>query len=110
MRIVFALEMSMPLSMMVVATSTSYDPSMNRAMMSSSSFAFHLAMANADAGVWYQALNHAGHFLDVAHAVVDEVGLAASADFVGDGVADDLFVEARDDGVHGMPVGWRRAG
>ena len=67
--------------------------------------ALHLAMSNPDSYVGAQALNHARHFLDVAHAVVHEVRLSATADFVGDRVTDDFFVEAADDGVHRMPVG-----
>ena len=72
-------------------------------------FAFHLAVADANACVGNEALNHARDFLDVAHTVVDEVHLASAAEFVGDGVSDHFFVEARDDGVDGVPVGWRRA-
>ena len=67
--------------------------------------AFHLAVADADARVGNEALNHARHFLDVADAVVHEVSLPAPAELVGDGVPDDFFVEARDDRVDGVPVG-----
>ena len=72
-------------------------------------FALHLAVADANARVGHEALDHARDFLDVAHAVVDEVRLASTAEFVGDGITDDFFVEARDDGVDGVPVGRRGA-
>ena len=71
--------------------------------------AVHLAVADANARVGHQPLDHARHFLDVAHPVVDEVGLASPAQFVGDGVADGLLVEAGQDGVHRVAVGRRRA-
>ena len=69
--------------------------------------AVHLAVARGDAGVWNESLQQAGHFAEVLDAVVDDVNLAAAAEFVGDGVAQALFVEADEVGVDRLAVGGR---
>ena len=67
----------------------------------------HLAVARGNARIGNQALQHSGHLAEVLNAVVDDKDLAASANFIGDGVSQAFFVEAHQVGINGLAVGGR---
>src|SRR5579884_2018584 len=64
----------------------------------------HLSVAYAYAAVRQQLLNHGCTHEDGVHAVVHEIHLAAAAELLVDGAADQLRIEWGDDGVNGEAV------
>ena len=96
MKMVLALGMSRPLSMMVVATrmSASLRTKLTIACSSSSSCIWPWPTTICASGTIDCISSAIG--VDVVHAVVDEVDLPIAVEFAQDGVADELLVEADD--------------
>src|SRR5690606_30820641 len=69
---------------------------------------FHLPVSRSDAHVRHDESQHRGDLVDGLHPIVDEENLASAADFVQDGVADEVLVEGVDLRFDGLPVRRRR--
>ncbi len=108
MKIVLALGMSRPLSMIVVASSMS-----NLRPMKST-----ITRSSSPSGIWpwpmtqirlgHDPLQPLSDQLDVVDAVVDEINLPAAVQLAHDGVADQLLVPAADARLDGQPIFGRR--
>ena len=64
-------------------------------------------MTNAHIYPRTKALHHAGHFMNVLHAVVYEIYLSAPLHLIGNGITDDLFIQTNDLSIYRLTVGWR---
>ena len=96
---VLACGMSMPDSMMLVATSTSASPRRNASIRSSSSLLVELAVGDLEAHARAQAAQALGRLVDRLDAVVDEERLAAALLLAHDRLLDELLVVVADVGL-----------
>ena len=94
MKMVFALGMSSPLSMIVVASSMSY---FWLTKFEHHVFEFvlgHLAVGDADGRLGHDLPQACGENVNILHAIVNEENLPAAIQFPQHGVADQLGIEA----------------
>ena len=97
MMMVFARGMSRPLSMIAVATSTSYSPATKSSMVCSSVSSSSLPVGDGDARARHERLQARRALVDALDAVVDVEHLAAARELLLDGVRDERRIElARD--------------
>ena len=105
---VLACGMSMPDSMMLVATSTSASPRRNASIRASSVLLVDLAVGDLEAHARAQAAQALGRLVDRLDAVVDEERLAAALLLAHDRLLDELLVVLADVGLDRAPALGRR--
>ena len=72
-------------------------------------FAFHLSVADSNASIWHQPLNHSGHFLDVFYSIINKKSLSVSLNFIRNRIPNQLFGKTNHIGFDRISV-WRWRG